>query len=123
MISIKKAVLIFLIVAVVAVGVYILVLYLGREPDAWESERRVEESESFGRNLVREIGACSRYIDDVIISRQTSAQIPSTSYQDERKCYFVIADQCQNKYGRDNPLFEACQFYGQVEVNRQINPN
>ena len=84
MISIKKAVLIFVSAAAVAVGVYLLVIYLGSEPDVWESERRVEEAQAFGRDLVWDIRACGRYSENVIMSRQTSTQIPDTSFHDQQ---------------------------------------
>ena len=124
MISIKKAVLIFVSAAAVAVGVYLLVIYLGREPDVWESERRVEEAQGFGRDLVWDIRACGRYSENVITSRQQgTTQIPDTSFHDQQTCYYTISDQCQNKYGRENPLLRACDFFGQVELNRRTNPN
>ncbi len=124
MISIKKAVLIFVLAAAVAVGVYLLVFYLGREPDARESERRVQEAQNLGRELVWDIGACGRYSENVITSRQQAAtQIPDTSFHDQQTCYYTISDQCQIKYGSDNPLLRACEFFGQVELNRRTNPN
>ena len=120
-ISAKQVILILVAAAAVAVGVFFVIRFLQSGPEIWDSELRIEEVESFGRNLVDEIGPCERYSQAMRDNLLSGIAIPGNAYEEQQRCYFTIADQCHSKYGSDNPLRRACDYFGQIELSRQIN--
>ncbi len=120
-ISAKQVILILVAAAAVAVGVFFVIRSLQSSPEVWDSERRIEEVESFGRNLVDEIGSCERYSQAMRDNLLSAVPIPGSAYEEQQRCYFTISDQCHSKYGSDNPLRRSCDYFGQIELSRQSN--